>query len=1056
LNEIQQLEQAIAALEGQRGLLGDAVVDAALAPMRAKLAALQAQAAPPAEQKRKQVTVLFADVSGFTAMSEALDAEVVTEIMNALWGQLDADITGQGGMIDKHIGDCVMALWGVEAAREDDAERAINAALAMQNTLIRFREARGAQLAMRIGLNTGPVLLGEVGSRHEFTAMGDTVNLASRLEHAAPVGGVLISHDTYRLVRGVYEAQPQPPLAVKGKSEPVQTYVVRRPRPRTFHAGGRGIEGVVTPLVGRATELAALQAAFRRLVGPSRAEAPAGPACLTVVGDPGVGKSRLRFEFDVWLVAQGEEHITLRGRATAMQQHTPYAVLRDLLQEHCLILESDSAAAVRRKFEAGLRPHLEAPAAHLVGHLLGLGFEDTPAVKSLQGSGALAREAHLNLLTYFKALAAEAPVQVFLEDLHWVDDATVDFFTELLAHLQTAAAPAERRVLVIALARPTFFERRPEWGQGEGWQRLDLQPLSEEHSRQLVDLILARLVDPPEQLRQLIVERAEGNPFYLEELVMMLIGDGVIICEPPTGGQPGRWRIEPERLKTLRVPSTLVGVLQARLDSLPEAEKALLQRAAVIGRRFWDIPLEALATDAGGAAAAPVGPAAEALAAEMARLSARQLIYPQLHSTFANTHEFIFKHAILHDVVYETVLLKLRRQYHRRVAEWLEANCQERVGEYAALIATHYEQAQDQAKAFEWLFKAGAAAVRISAFSEGLGFLQRALALAPNAPSLLRARLFERLGVAYMRLGDMQRAEEHLRTAAELAGGLENWALASDAQRHLSFIVTTRGDLAQGQSLAASCLTAARQSGETAHIAAALMNYAEYQATAEATQQELEESLALYRQLGDRRGEATCLLNLGNFFHSTHRYPQARACYEQSLELYRQVNDRWGMANDLSNLGGTYARLGEPETAIRFYNEAIQIEKTIGDRESLCFAYLGLAEVNRDLGRPEQALANFRLGLVEAQAAEVALIQQVTLASLAEMAGAAGDWERAAWLLGALAENRLIPEADWQEQTGPLIERLAAALPAAAREAALARGRALGLSGVVAEVLKEN
>jgi class 3 adenylate cyclase len=262
LNDIQQLEQAIAALEGQRGILGDAVVDAALAPMREKLAALQAQAVP-SEQQRKQVTVLFADVSGFTAMSETLDAEEVTEIMNALWARLDAAITAQGGQIDKHIGDAVMALWGVESAREDDPERAIRAALAMQAEIRNFVETQQlASRQMRIGLNTGPVLLGEVGTTHEFTAMGDAVNLASRLEHAAPVGGVLISHATYRQVRGVFDVQAQAPLAVKGKAAPVQTYVVLQAKPRAFRMGTRGVEGIETHMVGRDAELLTLQSAF--------------------------------------------------------------------------------------------------------------------------------------------------------------------------------------------------------------------------------------------------------------------------------------------------------------------------------------------------------------------------------------------------------------------------------------------------------------------------------------------------------------------------------------------------------------------------------------------------------------------------------------------------------------------------------------------------------------------------------------------------------------------------------------------------------------------------
>ncbi len=307
MDEIQQLEQMIAAFEAQRPTLGDAMVDAALGPMREKLAALQAQAAPT-EQKRKQVTVLFADVSGFTALSETLDPEEITELLNALWVRLDAAIGTQGGRVDKHIGDAVMALWGADAAREDDPERAIRAALAMQAELEVFGDAHSAPLAMRIGVNTGPALLGEVGSTREFTAMGDAVNLAARLEQAAPVGGVLISHDTYRLAPGMFDVVAQPPLEVKGKSEPVQTYVVLRAKARSFRMARRGVEGIETRMVGRDAELLALREAY--------ADALCCEARLAlVVGEAGVGKSRLLLEFERWLDSEPEQPRFFRGRA---------------------------------------------------------------------------------------------------------------------------------------------------------------------------------------------------------------------------------------------------------------------------------------------------------------------------------------------------------------------------------------------------------------------------------------------------------------------------------------------------------------------------------------------------------------------------------------------------------------------------------------------------------------------------------------------------------------------------------------------------------------------
>ncbi|MBN1954499.1 MAG: AAA family ATPase, partial [Anaerolineae bacterium] len=559
MREREQLEQAIAVLEGQRAVLGDAVVDAALGPMREKLAQLQAQAVPP-EPKRRQVTVLFADLLGFTAISETLDAEQVAEIVNALWARLDETIVAHGGHIDKHIGDGVMALWGAETAREDDPERGVRAALAMQATLAAFRQNlakthRDAPLHMRIGLNTGPVLLGEVGSTREFTAMGDTVNLASRLEQAAPADSVLISRDTYRHVRGLFDVLPQPPLAVKGKAAPVQTYVVQQARPRAFRAGTRGVEGVETRMVGRAAELQALQSAF--------VDAAEGGTTrlVTVVADAGVGKSRLLYEFENWLALRPQEGYVLKGRAAPALQGTPYSIVRDMFAQRFDILESDSAAAVLAKFRAGTAAILPPERADLVGHWIGFDFSSTPAVQNLTGSPDFGKLARTYLTNFLRAVAEQQPLAILLEDLHWADDSSLD----LVEHL--AAAIPRARLLIVALARPALFERRPQWGANlPGQARLALQPLSRQDSQALVDEILQRVESIPTALRELIVEGAEGNPFYVEELIKML-GDERVI-EHGTDAQ-GAWRVDMERLKEVRVPPTLTGILQARLDSLP-------------------------------------------------------------------------------------------------------------------------------------------------------------------------------------------------------------------------------------------------------------------------------------------------------------------------------------------------------------------------------------------------------------------------------------------------------------------------------------------------------
>jgi class 3 adenylate cyclase len=548
MTEREQLEQAIAQLEAQRATLGDGVVDASIAALHETLAALERT-----PEQRKQATILFADVSGYTAMSETMDAEEVSEVMNALWQRIDAAIVEHGGRIDKHTGDGVTALWGVDTARESDPERAIRAALAMQAALAEFKA--GHTLRMRIGLSTGPVLLGTVGTTGEFSGIGDAVNLAQQLEGAAPAGGVLISHDTYRHVRGVFDVLEQEPLQVKGKARPVRTYLVQHAKPHAFHMLTQSVAGIKTRMIGRDAELLMLQDMFRDATEDAEAHV------VTIVGDAGVGKSRLLYEFEKWIELLPEGTRNFQARATPETEAMPYGLSRRMFTLHFEILESDSAAEVREKFRARMAVALKSDQADLVGQLLGLDFSASLAVQARLGSESFGELATAHLAEYLRAIASE-PTVILLEDIHWADDSSLDLLDYLVASVP------DTRLLVVCLARPTLFERRPSWGEGqEIHTQINLRPLSRRASRVLVGEILQKTEGVPDELRDLIVEGAEGNPFYVEELIRMLIEDGVILL-----GED-HWRVELGQLAGVRVPPTLTGVLQARLDSLPPEEK---------------------------------------------------------------------------------------------------------------------------------------------------------------------------------------------------------------------------------------------------------------------------------------------------------------------------------------------------------------------------------------------------------------------------------------------------------------------------------------------------
>ena len=322
MDDLQQLELAIRVLEMQRSMLGEAVVETALQPLREKLAALQRE---QAARQRKLVTALFADLAGFTAMAERMDPEEVREVLSPYFARWREAIERQGGMVEKYIGDAVMAVFGLPTAHEDDTERAIHAALEMRQELESINQAlekeHGVRLVMRVGIHTGPVVasLVEDGKEQRFGVVGDTVNLAARLQEAAPENGILISHDTYRHVRGVFSARELDPLVVKGKAKPVQAYIVLRAKPRAFHMPTRGVQGVETRMVGREAELYTLQTAVRQALdgGPLQS--------ITVVGDAGVGKSRLIYEFDNWLELIPEYLFYFKGRAPRQtrERNTP-------------------------------------------------------------------------------------------------------------------------------------------------------------------------------------------------------------------------------------------------------------------------------------------------------------------------------------------------------------------------------------------------------------------------------------------------------------------------------------------------------------------------------------------------------------------------------------------------------------------------------------------------------------------------------------------------------------------------------------------------------------
>jgi predicted ATPase/class 3 adenylate cyclase len=974
-SEVEKIQQAILALEAQRQILSDQVVDMALAPLRDRLVSLQSGALG---EGRKLITVLFADLVDHTTLFSRLDPEDVRELLNQYFTRWRESIEHYGGRVEKFIGDAVMAVFGMPASSEDDPEKAIRAALEMRETLEQLNHAQARspemRLQMRVGINTGEAVVSSLGERQgeEFTVVGETVNLASRLQAAAPSGGILITYSTYRHIKGVFDLQPVEALHVKGIPNPVQAYLVKAAKPRAFRMGRRGVEGVATRLVGRDKELNHLQKLFWQAADERQRQV------VSVAGEAGIGKSRLIAEFAEWLDLLPREIYYFKGRAHPSVQNTPYSLVRDVFAFRFQIQDSDPPDVVRVKLEQGYAwafslPNQEAVGqgqsppdirpAHFVGRLLGFEFGASEHVKGAElDSRGFHGQALVYLTNYFRALAQVNPIVILLEDLHWADDSSLDLVNNLAGSL------LDQPVLIVGAARSSLFERRPHWG--EDWPfytTLELGPLSTSDSRSLVEQILFRVPDLPEELCELVVSTAEGNPFYIEELLNMLIEDGVIIPAAPF------WQVEAGRLADLRVPATLVGVLQARFDSLSPEQRTCLQRGSVIGRTFWDRAIEYMGESPGKGMGAQQLPASQILE----HLRAREMIFERDGSTFDETNEYLFKHALLRDVTYESLLKRKRREYHRMAAAWLEQVTErvQRSDEFAALIAAHYDQAGEDGLAVEWYWRAGQGAAARYAGAEAVHAFTRALALSHDGDEsrrfdilLAREKVYELQGAREDQARDIEElsilaqksaspgrsAQAALRQAAyelslsnfpaAIATAQKVAELAQDGQEMKveaeAYLLQASALLRQGlfdlsKEYAQRALDLARQQEIPTVQAESLRHLglvAYYFGKPEEALGYFESALQLYVKNRDRQGEGLALTNLGGANFELGNYQEAGAYYTRSLQLCREIGDRLGEGRALNNVGITNVVKGHYQQAEECYQQSLQIFRELGNR----------------------------------------------------------------------------------------------------------------------------
>ncbi|MGB2952743.1 MAG: adenylate/guanylate cyclase domain-containing protein [Gaiellaceae bacterium] len=800
----------------------------------------------PLAEERKLVTVLFADLVGSTALADAEDPEQTRAVLSRFYDAMTDEIERAGGTVEKFAGDAVMAAFGAPVAHEDDAERALHAALAMQR---RLQELFGDRLALRIGVNTGQVVVGRPRAGSSFVT-GDAVNVAARLEQVADAGEILVGERTVAAAEGAFEFGEPTTVEAKGKPGGVRCRRVVRAlslmRPR-------GVRGLGRAFVGRRREFDALREAFRSACEDGE------PHLVTVVGEAGVGKTRLVRELWEWLASEAPQAHRRTGRCLSYGDGITYWPLGEVLKEHLGILDSDSPTAVLDRLRG----------REILALTLGL-----DVVGDLHPLAARDR-LHEGWIHFIEELAAETPTVLLIEDLHWGEE-------PLLELLERLVRDARGPIVLVATGRPELLDRRPGWGGRSAAQLLRLEALTpEEATEMLRELFRTEL---PEKVRDVVVQHSEGNPFFVEEVVSTLIDRGLLRREN------GSWATA-ELPRDFLLPDSVQAVLAARIDLLEPPEKAALQAAAVIGRIFWSGPVYELVQGA---------------EPDLRVLEERDFIWRRSGSSLLGDREYAIKHALTREIAYESLPRARRAQLHAAFAEWLERTGEGR-DEHASLLAHHYAAAvrpedvelawprQEEEvrrlreKARSWLRRAAELALSRYEIDDGLALLHRAVELDPEWAH--DAGLWWEIGHANALKYDGDAFWEAMHKSLALA---ETQSARADSYAELAFQTVMRAGMwktSPDRELVQGWIDSALELADhdsAARVKALLANvlWSGWRSVDQAA-----EASALAERLGDAELRAHAWLARATTALARARYDDALSWAQRPAEMLPEIND---------------------------------------------------------------------------------------------------------------------------------------------------------------------
>jgi len=725
------------------------------------------------DQERKHVTVMFSDLSGYTAMTEKLDPEEVKEIMDRIFGKISQVVVKYEGFIEKFVGDAVMAIFGVPKTHEDDPVRAIRAAREIHNLVKEISptlaKTIGRPLYMHTGINTGLVVAKEIDfDKGTHGVLGDTINVASRISGLAKTDEIIVGLETYHQAEGYFEFKKKKSVKVKGKEEPIQIYKVSSPKEAISKT--HRLSGLRAELIGRRVEMDQLKEAVDNLQqGKSYS--------FSIIGDAGTGKSRLVEEFRKSLdlnTIQWRE-----GHSYGYSQNIPYFPLMDLLSRAWQIKEGEPQDQIRQKVEKGAQATLgdRKDLIPYIGNLYSLTYKEMEQVSPEQFKAKL----HEAIKLILNNLCQHAPTIICIEDLHWADPSSVEFLRNILMDVKYP-------VIFLCLYRPSFNLYTSHQATSiRSYHEVRLQQLSPTDAQSMVESLL-KTKTIPKQLQMFVRDKAEGNPFYLEEVINSLIETDTLVQENDS------WKLT-RNLTEKDIPSTVQGVISARLDRLERESKRILQEASVIGRTFLYEILKRISD---------LKEYIDKSLINMERLDLIKTIsmQPEL--------EYIFKHALTQEVVYNGLLIKERRKLHEKIAQVMEELFHERLSEFYETLAYHYSLSNDSGKAYQYLKLSADKATRNNANWEAMRFYKEALQMLdarPKDDALKREKVELLLGfqVPMFLLGYPQDSIEILHGAESFVQELGDQRALAQFHRGLSLCHTLKGDLTLGMQYAEKC-----------------------------------------------------------------------------------------------------------------------------------------------------------------------------------------------------------------------------------------------------------